>query len=370
MTVALSNTIALLASIAAGLILTAGAVKLAPRFNLVVRPRLFGKSESSITFLGGPVLAAASICVYLVLGKPGPVITVILAAALAAMVLGFLDDLLSAREGLTPRIRLVVELAIAGAAWFAGISAVTTAPTWLDFAITVTFLVGGMNAFNLIDNMDGVAGVTAVAVAFGVAAFALAGGHSQYALLAMCLGGASLAFLCFNFKNPRAYLGDAGSLFLGLTLSGMALTIDAGFMPPGNFLVALVIFAVPFTDTVTRQLSRWVSGGSVLDITGGTDHLSHRLVARGFSPPEVASLHGIAGLFATAAAGISALYLLATPMLLTLGAFVAFGLAFVWDAWRGSKKSPQAEAPAGAVVGHPAKLALPRDPVPAAGKSV
>jgi UDP-GlcNAc:undecaprenyl-phosphate/decaprenyl-phosphate GlcNAc-1-phosphate transferase len=368
-TVALTNTIALLASIAAGLVLTAAAVRLAPRFNLVVHPRLFGRSERSITFLGGPVLAASAICVYLVLGEPSPVITVLLIASLAAMVLGFLDDLLSAREGLTPRTRLVVEFVIAGAAWFAGLSAVTTAPTWLDFAITVIFLVGGMNAFNLIDNMDGVAGVTAMAVAFGVAAFALAGRLPQYALLSICLGGASLAFLCFNFKNPKAYLGDAGSLFLGMSLSGMALTIDAGFRPPGNFLVALVIFAVPFTDTVTRQLSRWVSGGSVFDIVGSTDHLSHRLVGRGFSPSEVASLHGIAGLFATAAAGISALYLLASPMLLTLGAFAAFGLLFVWDAWRGSR-SPAAEQPRVADERLVAPLPIECDPVPVAGESI
>ena len=344
-TAALANIIALLASIAAGLLLTAGAVKLAPRFNLVVRPRLYGRCDTPITFLGGPVLATSAMVVYLLLGNPTPILSVLLIASLAVLVLGFLDDILSAQEGLTPGTRLAIEVVIAGGMWFQGVSAFTTAPSWLDFGITVVFLVGGMNAFNLIDNMDGVAGVTATAVAFGVAAFALAGGHTQYALLAICLGGASVAFLFFNFRNPRAYLGDAGSLFLGLSLSGMALTIDAGFRPPGNFIAALLIFAVPFTDTLTRQLSRWVSGGSPFDITGSTDHLSHKLVAQGFSPPEVASLHGIAGLFATASAGISALYLYLPPMLFTLGAFALFGLVFVWRTWR-SAKSPEPDKPA------------------------
>ncbi len=70
-------------------------------------------------------------------------------------------------------------------------------------------------------------------------------------MLATCIGAAAAAFLCFNFVRPRAYLGDAGSLFVGLVLSGMALTIDAGFQPPDNFLAAIVIFAVPFMDTAT-----------------------------------------------------------------------------------------------------------------------
>lgn len=362
MTLALTNTTALLASVAVGLLLTALAVRVAPRFKLEVRPRLYGKSESPITYLGGPVLALSGISVYLVLGNPTPVLSVLLVASLAVLALGFLDDFLSAKDGLTPGIRLAVEALVAAAAWSQGVSAYTTAPSWLDFVITVVFLVGGMNAFNLIDNMDGVAGVTATAVAFGVAVLALAGGQAQYALLAICLGGASLAFLKFNFKNPRAYLGDAGSLFLGLSLSGMALTIDAGFQPPGNFIAAVLIFAVPFTDTATRQLSRWIAGGSPFDITGNTDHLSHKLVAQGFSPSEVASLHGVAGLFATALAGISALFLDMTLMLLTLGAFALFGLVFVWT----SRKS---EAPAEARSEKTA-VETPRDPIPAGHETI
>jgi hypothetical protein len=121
-------------------------------------------------------------------------------------------------------------------------------------------------------------------------------------------------------------------LFLGLVLSAMALTIDAGFQPPGNFIAAAVIFAVPFTDTAARQLSRWVRGGSPLDITGGTDHLSHRLVAFGFSASEAARLHGIAGLFAGAAAGIAALSLSLTPLFVAIALFGGFGLSFVLSA--------------------------------------
>jgi UDP-GlcNAc:undecaprenyl-phosphate/decaprenyl-phosphate GlcNAc-1-phosphate transferase len=338
---------AFLVCLAGGLLITSSAVRFGRRANLVVRPRLFGKSESAITYLGGPALAATAVSTYLVFGRPGSVLKVLLAACLAVLVVGLIDDVLSARHqrtvgregmiGLNPTWRLAVEAGIATVAWSQGLSAFSTAPPLLDMVITVVFLVGGMNAFNLIDNMDGVAGTTATLVAFGVAALALAGNHPQFALLSLCIAGASTAFLCFNFRRPSAYLGDAGSLFLGLLLSGMALSIDVGFAPPGNFIAAVVIFAVPFTDTATRQLSRWAGGGSLFDITGSTDHLSHRLVAYGFRPSEVAGLHGAAGLFASSAAGIAATYLHYLPLLMTLAAFGAFGLSFVWAAGKSTQ---------------------------------
>lgn len=342
--------IAFLASLVGGVLVTSAAVNFGRRAGLVVKPRLFGKSDSPITFLGGPALAASTIGTYLVLGRPPEIVRVLLIAGVAVLVLGLADDLLAARNGIHPLGRLGVEALVAAAAWSQGLSAYSTAPKWLDVVITVVFLVGGMNAFNLIDNMDGVAGVTATAVAIGVTLLAVAGNKPQFALLAACIAGASVAFLCFNLKRPKAYLGDAGSLFLGLILSGMALNIDAGFKPPGNFIAAVVIFAVPFTDTATRQLSRWIAGGSPFDILGSTDHLSHRLVAWGFRPEEAAYLHGIAGLFAAAAAGTAALYLSVVPMVVALVAFAAFGLSFVWSARRRPEEVTLDEAAIGRLV--------------------
>ncbi len=329
----------LLGSFILGVALTPLAVRLGKRFGLVVRPRLYGKSESAISYLGGPALALAAVSTYLLTGIRNPQLTVLLLGAAAVLTLGFLDDILSAREGIRPGVRFVLELGLALVLWLEGISTYTTGPNWLDGVVTVIFLVGAMNAFNLLDNMDGVAGMTATGASFGIAALALAGGQPAFALLAASVGGATAAFLCFNLVRPKAYLGDAGSLFLGLTLGGMALTINAGFEPPGNFLAAVVIFAVPFTDTVSRQLSRWAAGGSPFDVTGSTDHLSHRLVLLGFRTTEVARLHGATGLLAGAAAGIAALTNNLTPLLIALAAFAAVGLVFVALA-----RNPEAEA--------------------------
>lgn len=324
---------AVLCTLVAGLAVTRLSIAVGYRLGFVVKPRLYGRCESSITYLGGPALAVTSIAGFLVFGRSNDLVRTILLAGIAVLILGFVDDRLSASAGLTPRFRVIVEVAIAAAAWRMGVSAYSTGPVWVDALLTVVFLVAGMNAFNLVDNMDGVAGSTAAAVSFGIMALALAGNQPQFAVLAACIGGATAAFLCFNFARPRVYLGDAGSLFLGLVLSGMALTINAGFQPPGNLLAAAVIFAVPFTDTATRQLSRWVSGSSPFNILGGTDHLSHRLVDVGFSPGEAARLHGIASLLAGAAAGIAALMLSLAPLLIAFCVFAGVGLMFVWLAW-------------------------------------
>lgn len=321
---------AVLCTLIVGLAVTRLSIAIGRRFGLVVKPRLYGRCESPITYLGGPALAVTSMTCFLIFGQSNPLVRTILIAGVAVLVLGFVDDRLSARNGLTPRFRVVVEVVIAAAAWMMGLSAYSTGPMWIDALLTVVFLVAGMNAFNLLDNMDGVAGSTAAAVSFGIMALALAGNQTQFSVLAACIGGAAAAFLCFNFVRPKVYLGDAGSLFLGLVLSGMALTINGGFEPPGNFFAAVVIFAVPFMDTATRQLSRWVSGGSPFNILGGTDHLSHRLVAIGFSQSEAARLHGIASLFAGAAAGVAALMLSLIPLVIAVSVFAGVGLLFVW----------------------------------------
>lgn len=343
--------IAFTAGLLLGVLGTLIALRAGKRFGLIVRPRLYGKSATPITYLGGPVLTLVAIGIYLSLGYPHPELGVLVVGALGVLVLGFIDDLLSARDGLSPTVRVVAEAAIAGSLWLAGVQVFSTGPEWVDAVLTVIFLVAAMNAFNLVDNMDGVAGMTATAAAFGLAALALAAGQWPYAVLAASVGGAAVAFLFFNAVRPRAYLGDAGSLSLGLLLGGMALTINAGFEPPGNFVAAVVIFAVPFTDTVSRQLSRWVAGGSPFDITGSTDHLSHRLVALGFNTNEVARLHGAAGLFAGAAAGVAALIVSPIPLYVALAVFAAFGLSFVVSARNGSAgvETPgyQAEGPRG-----------------------
>lgn len=312
-----------------GLLAMTCAVAVGRRLGLVVKPRLFGQSERVITHLGGPALALVAVGTYLTFHAPDREVWVLLGGGLVVLVLGFVDDLFSARNGIHPLARLVVEVLVAAGMWIGGIQAFNIGPWWVGAAMTTVFLVGAMNAWNLLDNMDGVAGMSSVVGAGGIVAIALMTGANTLAVLGACIGGAAAAFLFFNLVRPRVYLGDAGSLFLGLIIGGAALQLDTGLAPPGNFLVGLVILGVAFTDTGSRQFSRWLAGRSPFDILGGTDHLSHRLVKLGFTSIETAVLHGAAGLFAVACAGIAVVNNTMTPLVGALVAACCAGLGFV-----------------------------------------
>ncbi|MBW3591334.1 MAG: hypothetical protein KY393_05755, partial [Actinobacteria bacterium] len=140
--------------------------------------------------------------------------------------------------------------------------------------------------------------------------------------------GASLAFLVFNLRR-KIYLGDSGSLLLGLLLGACVLELEPGLPPPGSFLVAVVVLAVPFTDTAYRQIRRKVMGGSLLDITGGTDHVSHALVDLGLTPREAAKVHAGGGFLAAAAASFAAARQSLIPLAIALALFATLGLVLV-----------------------------------------
>lgn len=323
-------------ALAAGLVLSLSALWIAlpigRKLGLTIRPRLYGASQRAITHLGGPALALGALAAFLLVAEIDRKLLIVIGAGAVLMVLGFVDDRLSKRNGVRPSSRVVVEALVSLAVWFGGVQVLAEGPVWLDATLTVIFLVLAANAFNLVDNMDGVAGVTGGAAAFGIGTVALYSGQLTIAALAAAILGACLAFLPFNLFQARIYLGDAGSLFFGFSLGASALMLDGGLGSTGNLLLPVVVLAVPFTDTAARQIARWVGGGSPFDITGGTDHLSHRLVRMGLQSHEAAFCHGALGLIAAAAAAFAVLRIESAPLMFALGLFVLIGLGFAFSA--------------------------------------
>jgi UDP-GlcNAc:undecaprenyl-phosphate GlcNAc-1-phosphate transferase len=146
------------------------------------------------------------------------------------------------------------------------------------------------NAVNLLDNMDGVAsGVCAISA--GVLAFhAASSGYSQIALAAAALCGSCAGFTFFNFHPARIFLGDCGSLFLGMTLG--ALGVTATYNEAANVLVTLLVpvmvLSIPLFDMIFVSILRKGHGRSIT--TGGKDHTAHRLVSLGLSERKAAIL--------------------------------------------------------------------------------
>jgi UDP-GlcNAc:undecaprenyl-phosphate GlcNAc-1-phosphate transferase len=154
------------------------------------------------------------------------------------------------------------------------------------YPLTVVWLVGIANALNLIDGMDGLAGGIGAFAAAAMGTMALLQGSARGAVLAFALLGALLAFLIYNFPPARIFMGDSGSLFLGLTLAALPL---AGGIPRsaafGSLIVPVTLLTVPILDTATAIIRRLRHRRSI--ISPDKQHIHHKLLAMGLSERQI-----------------------------------------------------------------------------------
>lgn len=205
------------------------------------------------------------------------------AGATILHVVGLVDD----RRPLGPGPKFVVQGLVALAvAWLLDVRVMEALPAPISIALTVVWIVAITNAFNFLDNMDGLsAGVGAIAAAvFAVAA--MNAGQVFVPIMAWVAAGALMGFLIFNFAPATIFMGDAGSLVIGYTLSVLTILTtyydpDQGLLPLG-VLVPLVVLAVPIYDAISVIVRRIRIGQS--PFVGDRQHFSHRLVDRGMRP--------------------------------------------------------------------------------------
>jgi UDP-GlcNAc:undecaprenyl-phosphate GlcNAc-1-phosphate transferase len=210
-------------------------------------------------------------------------------AAFCMHLLGLWDD----RKSLGPYFKLVCQFAIIAAmVSLLDIRALTALDNLglgrgPSIAVTVLWIAGITNAFNFLDNMDGLsAGVAAVCTAAFLLATITIAQWFVAAGLALLLG-ALLGFLCFNFPPATIFMGDSGSLLIGMLLG--TLTVRTTYLQPGEEFGAgwyavfapLIVLAVPLYDLIVVSSIRIMRGKS--PFVGDTNHFSHRLVARGMS---------------------------------------------------------------------------------------
>jgi len=208
----------------------------------------------------------------------------ILIGATFVSFLGIWDD----RWGLRPILKLIGQILGALILVMAGVHTELFPWPVLDMALTVLWVVGITNAFNLLDNMDGLSGgVGAVAAAF----FTLLAAMSRppqvlVAALSAALFGVCLGFLVYNFNPATIFMGDAGAMFIGYTLAAVGIKLRF----PGNitfvtWMIPVLVLGVPIFDTTLVFISRLRRGLNPLT-TPGKDHTSHRLVSMGFTQRE------------------------------------------------------------------------------------
>jgi UDP-GlcNAc:undecaprenyl-phosphate GlcNAc-1-phosphate transferase len=289
---------AFLGALAVAWVLTPVLLALALRRQVLDVPDERKAQTSPVPYLGGLAIVggfSAMVLAAAALDRASSVLiglAVLLGTGLALAVMGLLDDL---RGGISPYVRLLVEVAAGVVVYTTHSGALLGGPAGLDLVVTVVWVVGVTNAFNLLDNMDGLsAGIAAIAAA---AFCLLAALHGQYlvAALGAATAGCATGFLRHNFHPARIYMGDAGSLFLGYLLAVLGLKITLTGTPSVVAMwVPILVLGVPIFDTTLVTWQRLRHRRSPMK--GGRDHASHRLVWVGVPVPVAVVLLYAAGL--------------------------------------------------------------------------
>jgi UDP-GlcNAc:undecaprenyl-phosphate GlcNAc-1-phosphate transferase len=289
--------------------LSAGLIPVARRIArrrgwLVAQPSLDRWHRRPLTRAGGPAMMAALAPLVFSLASY-PELGALLGLSALMFGVGLVDDI----SPLTPAKKIAAQAV--GTFFF-----LTSAPPvqltaipWLDFSLSCLWILGVTNAFNLADNIDGLAG--GLAVIFGV--FALAGpigaaGSTGAALGLAAMAGAAAGFLLYNWHPASVFMGNSGSHLLGAFIAGATMLSVPSLQGPGiasmgGFLVLLLVLVA---DLLLVTVTRGLAGRSPLD--GGIDHFSHRLVALGLSERTA----------------VAALY-----VLMTIGGSIAVAMSYV-----------------------------------------
>lgn len=231
----------------------------------------------------------------------------VLASGIGA--LGLADD----RFNLNPKLKLFGQIVVAVLVWFwAGLGFARlwpALPAWLDCGLTVFWIIGAVNAFNLIDGLDGLASGLALIATIGMAGTLFLVENPQQTLFYFAFAGGLVGFLRYNYNPASVFLGDCGSMFIGFIVAALPLLSQA----PNSFLVSvgvpLLAMGVPIFDTSLAILRRSLRSlirrrdkaetGNGKVMTADSDHLHHRILrASGLNQRKAAwALYGLAAFF-------------------------------------------------------------------------
>jgi UDP-GlcNAc:undecaprenyl-phosphate GlcNAc-1-phosphate transferase len=273
---------------------------LAIRLGAMDAPNLARKSQAEpVPYLGGVAIAlgitlTTLAAVYVGGNKSGEnagqlkdlALTVLLPALLLGA-MGLVDDLRS----LSPFPRLIAQSVVGTVVGLVIVNSGTTGTPFgtstVNTAVTIFWIVGICNSINFFDNLDGAAAGAVAIAALGVFFIAFDRGQELVSALSIVTAGATIGFLLWNKSPAKIYMGDAGALFLGIIISVATIRLNPGIEPTWKSLtIPVILLAVPLLDTCVAVFSRLARGVSPL--TGGKDHLSHRLVRAGLTRPMAA----------------------------------------------------------------------------------
>jgi UDP-GlcNAc:undecaprenyl-phosphate GlcNAc-1-phosphate transferase len=270
-------------------------MRYALRANVLDYPGGHKSHQEAVPYLGGVAIVGTFTAAVLVMSLLQPPhsgrseLMAVLAIAVLLSLVGLIDDL----KQVSATWRLVAEITAAVLVWSFGSGTDVTTIEVVDLGLTILWFVGITNAFNLLDNMDGLSAGLAVISSLTIFAIAADNGQFLVAALAIGLAGCAAGFLRHNFHPARIYMGDGGALFIGFLVAyvGIKLRFEGGRLL-GAMVPILACSAAVF-DTTLVTIARLAARRS--PFRGGQDHVSHRLVSLGLRVPvAVGTIYGAA----------------------------------------------------------------------------
>jgi UDP-GlcNAc:undecaprenyl-phosphate/decaprenyl-phosphate GlcNAc-1-phosphate transferase len=293
---------------------------------MVAKPRQDRWHQKPTPLLGGVAIYVGTLLVVLNFVHLDTRLIGLVGGGTLLFMTGLIDDW----RHLRPHTKLIVQIIAACVLIVGGVQVETYNLATVAIPLTILWVVGITNAFNLLDNMDGLSAGTALIAATFLFAFSVSVQNAGAAVMALAVGGAALGFLVYNFNPARIFMGDSGSMFLGFMLSGIAL-LGTREMASDVFFVLLIpaaMMGLPIFDTTLVTIVRTLEGRPLSQ--GGRDHLSHRLVALGLSERQavlvlyvLAASFGSLGLIARSV-GVWVSLLAAGAMLVVAALFGAY----------------------------------------------
>ncbi len=248
---------------------------LALRLNIVDIPDgKLKKHRRATPYLGGLAIFTSLWLVLFIFDQHYTALYGLFWGTAIVLVTGLVDDIFL----LTPLKKLAGQLISASVLIYYGFCLNLNWPLYADQFLSLLWLAGIINAFNLVDVMDGLAVTIGTGITLGLMGYTWY--LNQFDLLAILLAllGAQLAFFCYNRPRATIYLGDAGSMLLGATLAAIALKINwlcCEKYCALHYLIAPIIMGIPIIEVISLILIRKVK--NIPFYTGSHDHYIHYL---------------------------------------------------------------------------------------------
>jgi UDP-GlcNAc:undecaprenyl-phosphate GlcNAc-1-phosphate transferase len=280
--------------------------RLAQRYQFVDHPTARKQHRGTIPLSGGLAIYCGAVpLLFIFLGVNRLTVSFFI-ASLLVLAIGLLDDRAKGTgKELSPWPKLLVQIAAASILYWSGTKIVGIGqwfgdggfysfPAWLSFLATCLWVVGIMNMLNFIDGLDGLAGGISIFVTLTLFFIAFLQGELAIALFAMVMTGAILAFLRYNFHPATIFLGDSGSMLLGLTIAFLSIEGAMKGATLITFAILLLALGIPFFDLLQVIFTRLRQGRPIYQ--ADRSHLHHRLLSLGLNQKQVIMIFYLAGI--------------------------------------------------------------------------